>query len=701
MTLKMTLVSSYDMEVKAQVVSRHKHAMPKGKHDKTATAISDVESPASNSDQSARAVGPHNVSPRQSISTLSAKPAPLVQKLRRKVTSDVNDPDNAAIDMINVQRRSRFVCVLLTSLQNGVTWREAHEQWERATKRAVSPGGFGKHIQEVWRQAPTPSDTMAGPHPQSSQVVGAGNPAVAQNSHVASSGVQPSRMVERHSLQTSRKVSAPALRPGPQVPPHHQGSRPSSAHDLTALPASTHPSQRSLSHTQLPPSALPPQAHVAHHTADDNLVLNDFHHTMSAKVAVLEQNMAEMYSFMQELDRQNAALLKQNEELRSRPATGLPGMPNLDVLHALSESVMTASTKAAAVDTLKIQVDLLVRRVQLLESQGTSVVQSTHSPLEHHVSVGRENEAKSECAGHGSAKRTSGATFLIDNGSEYKRARTNSFDSNHPVGPHSLTPLAATPVDSFHASPSGSTRGMRKGPGRPRKAHSSPFTHATGPSMQFSAVNSQVITDGYYATDEAATARDSELPDRGRVIRRGMGGTTGHSVVDGTSTGEGKRTRQKPIRNEQGILVRKDGKPDMRSVSSAQNLKRVHDKKTLERREEVANGSAGRSGPSSATVNVSVTISDDEEEEGNSSTLERFKKPEPKDHAQVMKEMFPRGVSQTMVNTDLASRVFAVLPNPESVLQPREAAVESSKAEAPAEAETTPRDSEARGRRSV
>lgn len=412
---------------------------------------------------------------------------------------------------------------------------------------------------------------------------------------------------------------------------------------------------------------------------------------MSAKVAVLEQNMAEMYSFTQELHRQNVALLRQNDELRSRPGTGMPGVPNLDVLHALSESVMTASTKAAAVDTLKIQVDLLVRRVQLLESQGTSAIQSTHSPLGHEVSTSRENEAKLEGAGHGSTKRTSGATFLIDDESEYKRARTNSFDSNHPVGPHTLTPLAASSVDSFRASPSGSTRGMRKGPGRPRKAHSSPFTHATGPSMQFSAVNSQVITDGYFAPNETASARDTELPDRGRVIRRGMGGTTGHSVANGTSTSEGKRTRQKPVRNEQGVLVRKDGKPDMRSVSSAQNLKRVHDKKASERQEEAANGAAGMSGPPSAAVNASVTISDDEE--GDSSILERFRKPEPRDHAQVMKEMFPRGVSQTMVNTDIASRVFAEPPDPESVLQPREAAVELSKAEALAETETIPRDS--------
>jgi hypothetical protein len=33
-----------------------------------------------------------------------------------------------------------------------------------------------------------------------------------------------------------------------------------------------------------------------------------------------------------------------------------------------------------------------------------------------------------------------------------------------------------------------------------------------------------------------------------------------------------KKPRRKPIRNSDGVLIRKDGRPDMRSVSSANNL---------------------------------------------------------------------------------------------------------------------------------
>jgi hypothetical protein len=40
--------------------------------------------------------------------------------------------------------------------------------------------------------------------------------------------------------------------------------------------------------------------------------------------------------------------------------------------------------------------------------------------------------------------------------------------------------------------------------------------------------------------------------------------------------GSAKKTRTKPIRNADGVLIRKDGRPDMRSQSSAANLRKVH-----------------------------------------------------------------------------------------------------------------------------
>lgn len=55
--------------------------------------------------------------------------------------------------------------------------------------------------------------------------------------------------------------------------------------------------------------------------------------------------------------------------------------------------------------------------------------------------------------------------------------------------------------------------------------------------------------------------------------------------ADGAQSSSGKKTRTKPIRNAEGILIRKDGRPDMRSVSSANNLRKVHAKKEAERAE--------------------------------------------------------------------------------------------------------------------
>ncbi|QIW97844.1 hypothetical protein AMS68_003362 [Peltaster fructicola] len=58
-----------------------------------------------------------------------------------------------------------------------------------------------------------------------------------------------------------------------------------------------------------------------------------------------------------------------------------------------------------------------------------------------------------------------------------------------------------------------------------------------------------------------------------------------HSLMPGDAASSGKKTRTKPIRNSAGILIRKDGRPDMRSVSSANNLRKVHAKKEAEKAE--------------------------------------------------------------------------------------------------------------------
>lgn len=76
-----------------------------------------------------------------------------------------------------------------------------------------------------------------------------------------------------------------------------------------------------------------------------------------------------------------------------------------------------------------------------------------------------------------------------------------------------------------------------------------------------------------------------------------------------------KKTRTKPIRNSDGVLIRKDGRPDMRSVSSANNLRKVHAKKEAEKAME--DGRTPTSGRSLAPANSSSLSDDEAMEEGD------------------------------------------------------------------------------------
>ena len=115
---------------------------------------------------------------------------------------------------------------------------------------------------------------------------------------------------------------------------------------------------------------------------------------------------------------------------------------------------------------------------------------------------------------------------------------------------------------------------------------------------------SQISQNGFYHA--LHHIRPQEEPTRGGLVRRSGGVAGGPSereqdvpetpiqgphdpfIVGGQDGGDlqtsgGKKTRTKPIRNAEGVLIRKDGRPDMRSVSSANNLRKVHAKKEAER----------------------------------------------------------------------------------------------------------------------
>jgi hypothetical protein len=121
-----------------------------------------------------------------------------------------------------------------------------------------------------------------------------------------------------------------------------------------------------------------------------------------------------------------------------------------------------------------------------------------------------------------------------------------------------------------------------------------------------------------------------------------------------------KKTRTKPTRNADGILIRKDGRPDMRSQSSAANLRKVHARKE----EQKATGSpyatttplahlvhhspqTGASSPSSPTGLVKTEASD------SSATVSAQQK-----HEMIMTKMFPHGVEASRERHDYARQLF-------------------------------------------
>jgi hypothetical protein len=122
-----------------------------------------------------------------------------------------------------------------------------------------------------------------------------------------------------------------------------------------------------------------------------------------------------------------------------------------------------------------------------------------------------------------------------------------------------------------------------------------------------------------------------------------------------------KKTRTKPVRNSDGILIRKDGRPDMRSVSSAMNLKKVHAKKEAERainKETSAASDDAKDNEASDQDDQDMSVAASPEratDTENNNTLDR--------HQETMRKVFPygiegAGVSGTSSPSNMAQQFF-------------------------------------------
>ncbi|KAL2352300.1 hypothetical protein BJ546DRAFT_812473, partial [Cryomyces antarcticus] len=170
----------------------------------------------------------------------------------------------------------------------------------------------------------------------------------------------------------------------------------------------------------------------------------------------------------------------------------------------------------------------------------------------------------------------------------------------------------------------GGGRGYR--PYRPRK--SAPVEQLGTPEWEKSDwTGSQISPDGFYQPH----SHSDGTPYRTTLVRRSGGGRgSASSARVAGSPSESRRnfehtkkSRTKPIRNAEGVLIRKDGRPDMRSVSSAQNLRKVHAKKEGERAHQSHTPTSGLAmAPDGAPPN----------------TQER--------HRTIMRKMFPGGLKE-------------------------------------------------------
>ncbi|KAH7379183.1 hypothetical protein DE146DRAFT_306746 [Phaeosphaeria sp. MPI-PUGE-AT-0046c] len=228
---------------------------------------------------------------------------------------------------------------------------------------------------------------------------------------------------------------------------------------------------------------------------------------------------------------------------------------------------------------------------------------------------------------------------------------------------------------SIEHRPRGRGRGRGGGPGSRggRVRQSLPAqVHQSGPPVWdredwHGDSESHTGLDGYYShvarSGRGIARRGSGGGGRGGYAQSERAGSLGsQGVSPGFSMGSPndpyahtKKTRTKPIRNADGVLIRKDGRPDMRSQSSAANLRKVHARKEGE--------ISAQGSPTGFTpVNLAHATSADDPDTPSPSG---YAHPDPqapssvqRKHTAIMGKMFPSGVDESRRQNDYAHQVF-------------------------------------------
>lgn len=663
--------------------------------------------------------------------------SPALQRPQSASGGSLASADQAAVEATN---------------SGAMTWKDAHEQWLSRTQRELSPGAFGKRIVALGGgrnpKKPTPLLQNA-PLPPPAQ-------APAPLNAPPPSSIPPS--VHRTLPPMNIPLNTPAwMSNNPpeqsrQGPPMHM---PVQVQTPPAVGVNTQPSHEVLLNPTRPITRSP------------SMSMQDSLERQRRDIMRIDNAVKHLHDTMEDVVQQVESL---RQELRRRPIIQASG--DGSPLDVLTESLSVCMTKTAEVDSLKMQIGVLQRRMKRLEDGPNPAEQGAGQSINLQVPPGsapmtvawqaaNANTAKrhlSDASQQSDPKRlktNEGEVIVLEPGlsQNYSAATPGGAASPYFSHSHQGSPdvwqSAIQPLSGYH-------QGTKRGPGRPRKfplndLHGHTFaasqqtpTSATPQTWSSTQPNENAVWD---AMDYSGVPGSS---DRGLLIRRGNSAYAGAYVI----SPDGRRTRQKPIRNEQGVLIRKDGKPDRRSQTSAENLRRVMNRRAEEqaqaqRREsqggtEAAGGHEGLSASgagglgqadgvaeegesveyedSQADGEVDVEGSDmetavsgggDNQESGAEVEVETSSAPQasaqptgltstaaeaaaqpstPSAHPEVMRKMFPHGLPEEARRLDLAGQLFRT-DSPSSAVREKPAALMAPRSEAESAAATTRPDS--------
>lgn len=547
----------------------------------------------------------------------------------------------------------------LTQTQAKATWQDVHDNWEQKTKLTLSPASFGNRILPV---------------------------------------------VDRHRKLHDMEKSKPAQRELP--PPQRPEYRPA---EPRAVANGTHQSE------QLSGSRYQSRR-------PDSLELQ------RADISRIDAAVSDMQSSIRDL---TGMINTVRQEVKCRPQRS---NEDSNTLNLLSDTVGQMASKTGEIDAIKFNVANLTRRLKALEesSSPTSTasynensytrpspsvgygphvsqpVRQSTTPLPQSQSLAAGapgwtsmNSQHSQSPGH--QKRKSFSMTDSDGShsssemakrprpahmhqaSNVSREGTIQRHNTLPApGPPTLAPIRALQAESQESWASESQRlpsihGIPTSNGSVRPADKRGLRAASAddlgtPAWERESWNeSQALdADGYYRPlggVPLGPISPTTAERRGNIVRRTTGG--GLHYMDPNFNN--KRTRQKPVRNSEGVLIRKDGKPDQRSISSPQNLKKVHARKVAEQdsstgphftsplansrhsSQEVMSGSSGE---------VSVFASPTQEEHPREVVEAGVDKSSAAQHHAIMGKMFPHGVAADAERMNHAAHLFSAVNAP-------------------------------------